>query len=133
MNRLFEESLESLELGSIPLKEWLKEWSPRLDIVETKDEMIVRVDLPGVKQSDIDISVRNDSLMIRGERKEEKETREENYYRRERAYGTFSRSIPLPSGVKAEQIKATYQDGVLEVRFPRPEETKSKQIKIEVK
>jgi len=129
MNRLFEEGLEGLELGPVSLKEW----SPRLDMVETKDEMIVRVDLPGVKQSDIDVSVSDGNLVIRGERKEEKETKEENYHKRERTYGAFSRSIPLPTGVKAEQIKATYRDGVLEARFPRPEEAKPKQVKIEAK
>ncbi len=129
INRLFEEAFPERELEPISLKRWY----PKLDMVETKDEIIVRADLPGVKQSDIDVSVSNGNLVIRGERKEEKEIKEENYYRREREYGAFRRTIPLPSGVNAEQIKATYQNGVLEVKFPKPEEAKAKQVKIEVK
>jgi len=129
INRLFEEGFSGRELEPISLKGWY----PKLDVVETKDEVIVRADLPGMKQSDIEVSVSDGDLLIRGERKEEKEIKEENYYRREREYGAFRRTVPLPKGVKAEQIKATYQDGILEVKFPKPEEAKAKQVKIEVK
>lgn len=128
MNRLFEESL-----GGTPLEPiFRREGYPTLDMFETKDEIVIRADLPGMKQSDIDVSVSNNTLLIQGERKEEKETKEENYYKRERRYGAFKRSMPLPPGVKMEQIKASYRDGVLEVRFPKPEEARAKQVKIEV-
>jgi HSP20 family protein len=126
MNRRFEEALQGRWLEPFSTKGWY----PSVDVMETKDEMVIRADLPGMKQSDIDISVSNGILTIKGERKEEKETKEENFYRKERSYGAFSRSMPLPAGVDADKIKASYKEGVLEVKFPKPEETKAKQIKI---
>lgn len=126
INRMFEEGFRSRWPEPISPRGWY----PSLDVTETKDEMVIRADLPGMKQSDIDIFVSDGTLTIRGERKEEKEIKEENYYQKERRYGAFSRSIPLLGKVDVDKIKASYRDGVLEVRYPKPEEAKAKQIKI---
>jgi len=132
MNRMFEEAFGDFT-GTSALEPFsAREWSPAVEMFETKDDVVVRAELPGMKQSDIDVSVSDGTLTIRGERKHEDEVKRENYYRSERVYGAFRRSIPLPSGIDPNKIKATYQNGILEVRFPKPEETKPKQIKINV-
>ncbi|HWP47186.1 MAG TPA: Hsp20/alpha crystallin family protein [Candidatus Limnocylindrales bacterium] len=128
MNRIFEEAFGDTGLESLSTREW----SPAVEVYETKDELVVRAELPGMKQSDIDVSVSDGNLIIRGERKRESEIKEENYYRSEWTYGAFRRSIPLPAGTDPNKIKATYQNGVLEVKLPKPEEAKPKQIKINV-
>jgi HSP20 family protein len=106
-------------------------WTPACDILETQDAVIVRAEIPGVKRADIEISLDNGVLTIRGNRKLEKETEERSYYRIERSYGSFVRSFTLPRSVDAERISANLEDGVLEIRMPRREETKPRQIKIE--
>jgi HSP20 family protein len=110
-----------------------REWSPAVEVLETKDEVVVKAELPGMKESDIDVSVTDGLLTIRGERKHEEETKEKGYYRSEWVYGAFRRSVPLPTGTDPEKIKATYHDGVLEVKFPKPEEAKPKQVKVETR
>lgn len=127
MNRLFglthhEMDEDHLSSGS---------WTPSCDILETREAVIVRAEVPGVKQSDIEISLDNGVLTLRGTRKLEKETEERSYYRIERSYGSFVRSFTLPRSVDAERISANLEDGVLEIRMPRREETKPRQIKIE--
>ena len=107
-------------------------WTPLLDIYETKDHVVLKAELPGMKLEDIDITIVGDILTLKGERKREEEVKDENYYRVERAYGAFHRSIPLPSVVDTDQVKATYKDGVLEIKLPKKEETKTKEIKVEV-
>ncbi|MCM8799483.1 MAG: Hsp20/alpha crystallin family protein [Candidatus Omnitrophica bacterium] len=108
-------------------------WSPSLDIVEDKDNITIKADLPGVKQSDIDISISGDILTIKGERKREEEVKDKNYHRIERFYGNFTRSLTLPKYVDTNKVKATYKDGVLEIVLPKTEEVKPKQIKVEIK
>jgi HSP20 family protein len=108
-------------------------WLPSLDIAEDKDNLIIKADLPGVKQSDIDISISGDILTIKGERKKEEEVKDKNYHRIERFYGAFCRSLRLPQYVDTNKVKATYKDGVLEILIPKTEEVKPKQIKVEVK
>ena len=107
-------------------------WAPAVDIHEEKDSYLIKADLPGVKQNEIDISVDDDILTLKGERKVEKEEKDKNYYRFERAYGAFQRSFALPSSVDVTKIAANYKDGVLEMKIPKAEEVKKKQIKIEV-
>ena len=107
-------------------------WFPATDIHETKDDFIVSIELPGMKREDIKVTVQNDILTIRGERKQEREQKDTSYHRVERAYGFFSRSFTLPSAVKEGQINATYQDGVLRVTLPKAEEVKPKEIPISV-
>ncbi|MCM8770271.1 MAG: Hsp20/alpha crystallin family protein [Candidatus Omnitrophica bacterium] len=108
-------------------------WLPSLDVAEDKDNIVIKVDLPGVKQSDIDVSVSGDILTIKGERKQEQEIKEKKLHRIERFYGSFSRSLSLPDFVDSSKISAVYKDGVLEVTLPKTEKAKPKQIKVEVK
>jgi HSP20 family protein len=108
------------------------EWSPLVDVHETKDGFQLQVEVPGVKQEDIQVSMVGDTLTLKGERKRETEVKEDNYHRIERSYGTFQRSIVLPAVVDPNRIKATYRDGVLEVQLPKKEEAKPKEIKVEV-
>lgn len=95
-------------------------WAPSTDIYEQDGSLIVKAELPGLKKEDIEVSLDRGSLVIRGERKAEHEVKEERFFRMERTYGSFYRRIPLPSDVKADQIKASYTHGVLEVRIPLP-------------
>ena len=108
------------------------EWAPSVDVAETDNEVVVTAELPGVKQDDVDITVTDDVLTLKGEKKEEKEVKEKNYHRIERSYGSFQRSVSLPAGVQADKAKATYKDGVLHITVPKAEEAKPKQIKINV-
>lgn len=107
-------------------------WTPACDILETKDAVVVRAELPGVKKDEIDISLEAGVLTIRGSRNVEKETEECTYLRIERSYGSFARSFTLPRIVDADRISATYVDGVLEIRMPRREENKPRSIRIDV-
>ena len=107
-------------------------WVPACDIVETSDALIVRAEVPGVRRDDIDISLDNGVLTLRGHRDLEKETQERTYHRIERSYGSFSRSFTLPRSVDAERITAVYTDGVLEIRMPRREETRPRQIQVRI-
>lgn len=108
-------------------------WIPDIDLLRQDDKLVVRADLPGMKREDIDISVEDSVLFIRGKRQEEKEVKEEDYYFAERSLGTFSRAISIPEGVKAEAIEATYKDGVLEVVIPAPAKPEAKGTRIKVK
>ena len=108
------------------------EWAPSVDVAETENDVVVTAELPGVEQDDVDITITDDILTLKGEKKEEKEVKEKNYHRIERSYGSFQRSISLPSGVQADKAKAIYKDGVLHITLPKAEEAKPKQIKIDV-
>ena len=108
-------------------------WAPSVDIYESKDAITIDAELPGLNQKDISVTVVDNVLTIKGEKKQEKEVKEENYHRVERSYGLFSRSFTLPVGVKADNIKASYKDGVLKITLPKAEEAKPKQIDIDVK
>ena len=103
--------------------------TPAVDIVDRKEELVVRADLPGLEEKDIEVSVQDGMLTIRGERKEEK-TEKDEYYRSERWFGACYRGLPLPSGVDADTIKATFKNGVLEVHLPKTAEAKAKKIEV---
>jgi HSP20 family protein len=107
-------------------------WIPAVDIYETENELVAKIDLPGVNQKDLDVRVENNTLTIRGERKFDNTVSEENYVRVERAYGTYSRSFSLPPRVNTEAIGAEYTEGVLTLRMPKREEAKPKQIHVNV-
>src|SRR4051794_12030773 len=109
-----------------------RRWGPAMDLVETPDDFVLRADLPGLTQDDVKIEVEDTVLTISGERKAEHEAREEGFYRLERAFGTFSRSLTLPKGVDAEGVRAAFHNGVLEVHIPKPEATKPRRIEIAV-
>lgn len=130
MNRLFDNFFTGLPERRRGLLEG--EWAPSVDVAETDNEVVVTAELPGVKQDDVDITITDDVLTLKGEKKEEKEVKEKNYHRIERSYGSFQRSVSLPAGVQADKAKATYKDGVLHITVPKAEEAKPKQIKINV-
>jgi HSP20 family protein len=95
-------------------------WAPRVDVFEKENRLVTRVDLPGVKKEDVTVQVTDGHLALSGERRQEKEEKKANVYRTEREYGSFYRAVPLPEGVKLEDVKATFADGVLEVSVPLP-------------
>ena len=108
----------------------LRRWTPAMDLAETEDAFVLRADLPGVSQEDVSIELEDTVLTVSGERKSDHETTGEGFYRVERTFGAFSRSLTLPKGVDAEAIAASFNDGVLEVRIPKPEERKPRRIAI---
>jgi HSP20 family protein len=95
-------------------------WTPRIDVFERDNRLFTKVDLPGLKKEDVKVEVTDGHLAISGERKVETEETKDNVYRCERAYGSFYRAVPLPEGLKLEDVKATFTDGVLEVSVPLP-------------
>jgi HSP20 family protein len=117
-----------------PDHEWAQPalWGLAVDMVENKDEFVVKASVPGINPNDLDISYSDDTLTIKGEIKEDKETKEDQYHLRERRYGTFMRSITLPTKIKGDAIEASYQDGVITLRLPKAEEVKPKRIAIKV-
>ena len=105
-------------------------WAPSVDIYENKDQIVLEAELPGMKQEDFDLSVENNVLTLRGERKFEKTDETDNYHRVERSYGAFTRSFTLPQTVSAEEAAAEYNNGVLRVSLPKREETKARRIEV---
>jgi len=107
-------------------------WTPQVEMFQRDGQLMIRADLPGVDKDNVQVELRDDSVVIRGERQEEHEEKGEGFYRSERAYGSFYREIPLPQGVKTENANANFRDGVLEITMPaRQGESKSRQLKIE--
>jgi HSP20 family protein len=107
-----------------------RRWVPPMDLVEAEDHFVLKADLPGLREGDVNIEVQDGTLTISGERKAEHEQREKGWYRIERAFGSFSRSLTLPDGVDPDGIQAKFSDGVLEVHIPKPEERKPRRIAI---
>jgi HSP20 family protein len=105
-------------------------WLPSVDTWETENELVLSLDLPGISEDDIDIELQDNVLTVSGERQRTSEPSSERFYRFERRYGTFTRSVTLPQGVQEDAIRADYKDGVLEIRIPKPEEQKPKRIKV---
>jgi HSP20 family protein len=105
-------------------------FAPAVDMLDRKDEVILRADLPGLEQKDLDVTVAEGVLTIRGERGAEKEVKEEDYYCCERWAGSFERSLSLPSGVDADKIQATFKNGILEVHLPKGEKAKGRKVQI---
>ena len=114
-------------------RRWMEggEWSPLVDVIDKKDSILVKAELPGIDKKDVKISLSENILTIRGERKEEKEIKKEDYYCCERAFGTYSRTIALPVEVDKTKAKATFKNGILEITLPKIEETKPKEIEIQ--
>jgi len=119
-DRLFDEWLDGHE----------RAWTPPIDVVREDDHLVVHADLPGIKPEEVKIEVDDDILTVSGEHRESEEQKEKNYVRRERRYGSFSRSMALPPGVDAKKIEAKTHDGVVEVTIPLPKEAKKEPVKI---
>ena len=127
MNRLFNTVFDTpAPAGNGGLRRWL----PAMDLVESGDHFVLRADLPGLSEEDVNIEVEDRVLTISGERKAEHELSKEGYHRVERAFGTFSRALTLPEGIDAEAVQATFDRGVLEVSIPKPEERKPRKVTI---
>jgi HSP20 family protein len=129
MNRLFNTVFDA-PAGQRGNGGTLRRWMPAMDLVETDEHFVLRADLPGMGEDDVRIELEDDTLTISGERKAEHETKNEGYYRVERASGAFSRSLTLPQGVDAAAVAASFDRGVLEVRIPKPEQRKPRRIEI---
>ncbi len=129
MDRLFEDSFVR------PSRFWPEIGSGDLaiDMYQTADDVVVKASIPGMKPEEVDISIAGDILTIKGEHKEEKETKEQDYFVKERHYGSFNRSLTIPVAVKTDKAKAVFENGVLTLTLPKAEEVKPKQIKIKAK
>jgi len=128
MDRLFEESIVRPRGWMVPGAEALA-----IDVYQTKDDVVVKAAVPGLKAEDLDITIVGDTLTIKGEFKKEEKVEEENYIRRERRYGSFCRSIPLPTSVDVDKAGAEFEDGILTLNLPKIEAVKPKTIKVKAK
>ncbi len=128
INRMFDRFFRGFDEEEIAISTW----SPRVDISETDDEYIVRAEVPGVSKDDIKVTIKDNVLTISGEKKQEKESKGENFHRVERVYGTFSRTFTLPGVVKVDKVEAKFKDGVLTIKLPKVEEAKAKEIEVKV-
>lgn len=106
--------------------------APALDVYEDKDDLVVKAELPGLDKENVEVNLTDHTLVIKGEKKKEEETKQESYFRSERSYGRFVRTLQLPKDVQADKVKASFKNGVLEVRMPKTEEAKAKEIKVKV-
>jgi HSP20 family protein len=106
--------------------------TPAVDLYEEKDDIVVKAELPGIEKDNVEVNLSNHHLTIKGEKKKEEEVKEENYYRSERTYGAFFRTVELPADVQGEKVKASFKNGILEVRLPKTEEAKTREIKVKV-
>jgi HSP20 family protein len=130
MDRLFEDSFVN------PMTSWIAPANAAamaLDVYETKDQVVVKAALPGVKPEETEVTITGDTLTIRGETKEEKEIKEENYLRKERSYGAYSRSVTLPTGLVPDKAEATFENGILTLKIPKSEQSKPRSIKIKAR
>ena len=129
VNRLFNTVVDAPVADS---GERMRRWMPAMDLVEDQDAFVLRADLPGMRQEDVSIEFEDNVLTLSGERRSEHEERKEGFHRVERAFGSFSRTLTLPKGIDPEAISASFDNGVLEVRIPKPEESKPRRISIGV-
>ena len=106
--------------------------APTIDLYEDKNDIVVKAELPGIDKDNIEVNLTNSTLTIKGEKKKEEEVKEENYYRCERSYGSFLRTLELPKDIHADKVKASFKNGMLEIRLPKTEEAKKKEIKVKV-
>jgi HSP20 family protein len=130
MNRLFNTFFDTPTAGGNGGA--ARRWVPSMDLVETAEHFVLRADLPGLSEADVSIELEDNVLTVSGERKAEHEEKKEGFYRMERSFGQFRRSLTLPEGVDADKIAATFDKGVLEVRIPKPEERKPHRVAISV-
>jgi len=133
----FRESIDELFRHFLEYKPWMGPgqigsdvWKPEVDIHETKTNILVSTALPGMDAEDIEIEVTEDSVSIKGERKQDKEIKDEDYYLREQSYGSFSRSFTLPKEINVNEVEASFEKGVLKIRLPKKRSSKAKSVKI---
>ncbi len=142
MERLFERMIEDIWRRPFPTLLRPERWwpaetgmtmrLPAVDVYEEKDDVVIKAEIPGFSKEDISVQVSDSTLTIKGEKKREEEVKEDDYYRCERSFGAFTRAVDLPCDVKADQVKASFKNGVLEVRLPKTEEAKKKAITVKI-
>lgn len=129
VNRMFDEFF-----GRVPAQVETEDsiWSPSVDMSEDNNSVIVEAEIPGMSKDDIKVNIQEDTIILKGEKKQEKEEKEANYHRIERSYGAFVRSFTLPAPVQSDKVKATYKNGILKITLPKTEEVKPKEISIDI-
>lgn len=129
VNRLFDAVVGRSAIGSMAQG---RPWLPTVDMHETKDNLVLKLDVPGVREKDISVSITGDLLSVKGERRWEDESKDQKFLHVERLYGQFERLVQLPMAVQSDKVKAAYRDGVLEITLPKAEDLKPREIKVEV-
>ena len=130
INRIFNESFgRSRDLDDEVV---LYDWRPPVDIFETDEGIVLKVELPGIDKDDVSVEIKDNALILKGERLVDPQIKDENYYRKERAFGKFHRSFSLQQPIKPDLIKATFKDGVLTIKIPRPGEEKPRQVTVKI-
>ncbi len=132
MNRLFSSFFDTPTTRGGNGNAGARRWMPAMDLVETGEHFVLKADLPGMTENDVNIELENNVLTVSGERKTEHEEKHEGYYRIERSTGAFSRSLTLPEGIDADAVTATFDNGVLEVRIPKPAQAQPRRVQIGV-
>jgi len=136
LDRMFEDFLERRLRPFWPERWWpttgMEIPAPALDVYEEKDDIVVKAELPGMEKDNIEVNLSDNRLTIKGEKKKEEEVKKEGYYRSERSWGSFVRSLELPSEVQTDKIKAAFKNGVLEIRLPKTEEAKKRETKVRI-
>ncbi len=129
----FDDFFDMIESPGRSRRNWVDGglWAPAVDLIDKKDKLFAKVELPGIEKKDVKLSINDSNLTIQGEMKKDEETKDDNYYYRERAYGTYSRTISLPTEVDKENIKAKFKNGILEITMPKKPEVQPKEITIE--
>lgn len=130
VDRLLEDVFPKPAIRELAIPEW--EWEPPVEMFETENEVVIRTALPNIDPKHVDITVTGDAITIKGETKHEEELKGRNYYRRELKYGTFVRTLPFLAEVKTAEAKASYRDGVLEVKVPKTERAKATSVKVKI-
>jgi HSP20 family protein len=133
MNRMFDDFFRASDLAKFEEGEGWEAFSPAIDVKQDEKEVTVKAELPGMDEKGIEVSLSDQGLAIRGEKKAEKEEKGKHYWRREASYGAFSRLVPLPEGLDLEKVDARFRNGILTVTLPRREEARDKEKKIAIK
>ena len=135
LRRRFEDDIARPIVRSIweRLPEEIKEWAPAVDVFEKGDNLVVKIEIPGIKQEDVDVSVADDTLILKGEKRAEPGIKDQDYHRTELNYGTFYRSIALPASVDAQNVDAVYEDGVLRITMSLARGAKPKKVAVKIK
>ena len=133
INQVFENFFEGFDLGPFGLGSSMTSFSPRLDVSETEREFHITAELPGMDEKDEEVSLNNSLLTLRGEKKAEKDDRRKDYYRMERSYGMFERTIPIPEGVDLDKVEASFKKGILTVSLPKSAEYQKERKRIPIK
>lgn len=133
MNSLFDNFFRGFDVAPRGFAAQMAGFTPSVDVKENDKEFIIKAELPGVEEKDIDVTVMNDAVTIKGEKKEEKEDKDKNYYYMERSYGSFCRVIPLEAEIEAGKAEAKFKNGILDIKIPKNQNAKTKGTKISIK